>query len=335
MQTHVISFRFLYLFLLSPLLLLAACGQTTAQQQPSQGHVTSVVATPTTAVDVYGTPITFPKTAPQRIVTLASSMSEILGALKLQDKVIGVDSYTNYPPALASVKKVTDSNGVVNVEQIVALKPDLVLSSGGLTKNYDAQLSKLDVHVVDLPPGNFDQTLQQILLVGRLTYTQDVAQTLVTQLQQQVQQVKSAVAGTPSSKVMLEVDYTTPGKPYVFGGGSFGDQILQYAHASNIFHTNNANSGYPQVTDESVISADPQYVILTEDPLYGGKPDAVYKRPNWNNIEAVKEHHVYHVNTDIMQRPGPRLVEGLRCVAQIVHPDKFSDALPTYCSATV
>lgn len=334
MQTHVISFRLLYLFLLPLLLLLAACGQTTTQQS-GQSQATQVAATPTTAVDVYGTPITFPKTAPQRIVTLASSMSEILGALKLQDKVIGVDTYTNYPPALASVKKVTDANGVVNVEQIVALKPDLVLSSGGLTKNYDAQLSKLNVHVVDLPPGNFDQSLQQILLVGRLTYTQDVAQTLVTQLQQRVQQVKSAVAGTSSSKVMLEVDYSTPGKPYVFGGGSFGDQILQYAHANNIFHTNNANSGYPQVTDESVISANPQYVILTEDPLYGGKPDAVYKRANWNTIEAVKEHHVYHVNTDIMQRPGPRLVEGLRCVAQIVHPDKFSGALPAYCSATV
>lgn len=334
MQTHVISFRLLYLFLLPLLLLLAACGQTTTQQS-GQSQATAVAATPTTAVDVYGTPITFPKTAPQRIVTLASSMSEILDALKLQDKVIGVDTYTNYPPALASVKKVTDANGVVNVEQIVALKPDLVLSSGGLTKNYDVQLSKLNVHVVDLPPGNFDQSLQQILLVGRLTYTQDVAQTLVTQLQQQVQQVKSAVAGTSLSKVMLEVDYSTPGKPYVFGGGSFGDQILQYAHANNIFHTNNANSGYPQVTDESVISANPQYVILTEDPLYGGKPDAVYKRANWNTVEAVKEHHVYHVNTDIMQRPGPRLVEGLRCVAQIVHPDKFSGALPAYCSATV
>lgn len=329
---HVISFRLVYLFLLSPLLLLAACGQT-ATQQPGQS--TQVVATPTTSVDVYGTPITFPKTAPQRIVTLASSMSEILGALNLQDKVVGVDTYTNYPPALASVKKVTDANGVVNVEQIVALKPDLVLSSGGLTKNYDAQLAKLNIHVVDLPPVNFDQTLQQILLVGRLTYTQDVAQTLVTQLQRQVQQVRATVKGTSPSKVLLEVDYSTPGKPYVFGGGSFGDQILQYANANNIFHIDTANSGYPQVTDESVISADPQYVILTEDPLYGGNPAAVYKRANWSNIEAVKTHHVYHVNTDIMQRPGPRLVEGLRCIAQIVHPGKFSGALPNYCSATV
>ncbi len=333
MHTHVISARVLALLFLALCLLLVACGQA-ASPRPSQS--TQVNAVPTTAaLDVYGTPITFPKTAPQRIVTLAASMSEIVGALRLQSKVIGVDSYTNYPPDLASIKKVSDSNGVVNIEQIVALKPDLVLSSGGLTKNYDIQLSKLNIHVVDLPPADFEQALQQILLVGRLTYTQDIAQTLVQQLQQQVEQVKTAVKGTPLAKVMLEVDYSTPGKPYVFGGGSFGDQMLQDANARNIFHTNSANSGYPQVTDESVIAANPQYIILTEDPMYGGKPENVYKRANWANIEAVKTHHVYHINTDIMQRPGPRLVEGLRCVAQIVHPDKFAGVLPDYCSATV
>ncbi len=334
MHTHVISSRLFALLFLSLLLLLPACGQTTNSQSVSQS--TRVIATPTTAaLDVYGTPITFPKTPPQRIIALAASMSEILGALNLQSKVIGVDAYTNYPPDLAAIKKVSNPNGVVNVEQIVALKPDLVLSSGGLTKNYDAQLSKLDIHVVDLPSVNFEQTLQQILLVGRLTYAQDTAQTLVQQLQRQIEQVKAAVKGAALSKVLLEVDYSTPGKPYVFGGGSFGDQILQYGSASNIFHTDSSNSGYPQVTDEAVIAANPQYIILTEDPLYGGNPQNVYKRATWANIDAVKMHHVYHINTDIMQRPGPRLVEGLRCVAQIIHPDKFSGALPGYCSATV
>ncbi|GAC1357746.1 MAG: ABC transporter substrate-binding protein [Ktedonobacteraceae bacterium] len=333
MHTHTLPSRLCALLLLTLISLLAACGQASGPQASGQSTQQAIPTTP--VLDAYGTPITFPKTAPQRIVTLVPSMSEVLGALKLQSKVVGVDSYTNYPPDLAAVKKVSDSNGTVNIEQIVALKPDLILSSGGITKNYDAQLTKLNLHVVDLPPGNFEQTLQQILLVGRLTYTQDSAQTLVQQLQQQVEQIKAAVQGTTATKVLLEVDYSTPGKPYVFGGGSFGDQILQYANASNIFHDNNTNSGYPQVTDESVIAANPQYVILTEDPLYGGKPDAVYKRANWSTIEAVKAHHVYHINTDIIQRPGPRLVEGLRCVAQFVHPDKFSGALPDYCSATV
>ncbi len=158
---------------------------------------------------------------------------------------------------------------------------------------------------------------------------------LVNQLQQQINAIKAAVAGTAAPKVLLEVDDSTPGKPFVFGGGSFGDELLQDANAINIFHDNTSNQGYPQVTDEAIISADPQFVILTEIPQYGGDVNAVYKRPNWSSIDAVKLHQVYRVNADITQRPDPRLVEGLRCIAQIIHPDRFSGPLPDYCSGTV
>ncbi|WP_161977091.1 ABC transporter substrate-binding protein [Dictyobacter kobayashii] len=191
------------------------------------------------------------------------------------------------------------------------------------------------MQVVDLPSPNVAQTLDQIELVGRLTHTEEVAEPLVKQMRQQIAQIQSQVKGTPATKTLLEVDNSTPGKPYVFGGGSFGDEMAQYANIANIFHSNISNGGYPQVTDESIIAANPQYIILTEDPLYGGQPSAVYKRANWGGIDAVKSHHVYRLNSDIMQRPGPRIVQGLRCLAQVVHPDKFSGALPDYCTASV
>ena len=329
MRTHVISARFISVFLLVLLFSLAACGQTS---NTSTSHVTP---TPPVAIDAYGTPIVFPKTPPQRIVSLAPSISDILGALKLQSKVVGVDALTNYPATMASIKKVSDSSGNFNVESIVALKPDLVLSSGGLTDKYDTQLMKLGLRVIDLPSPNFSHTLDQILLVGRLTYTQAAAQSLVKQMQQQIAQIKADVKGTSAPKVLLEIDDSTPGKPYVFGGGSFGDEMLQYVNGVNIFHSNVSNGGYPQVSDESVIAANPQDIVLTEDPLYGGQTSVVYKRANWGGIAAVKSHQVYHINSDIMQRPGPRIVEGIRCLAQVIHPDKFSEALPAYCSASV
>ncbi|GHO84012.1 ABC transporter substrate-binding protein [Dictyobacter formicarum] len=332
MRTHVISLRLLSVFLLSFMLTLAACGQSSNSQ--GSGSTPAAQPTPTPALDAYGTPIAIPKTAPQRIVSLAPSISEILGALHLEKRVVGVDAFTNYPAALAGLKKVSSSSGF-NVEAIVALKPDLVLSSGGLSKKYDTQLSQLGLQVVDLPSPNISQTLDQIALIGRLTHTENVAESLVTQMRQQIAQIQSEVKGTPAIKTLLEVDDSTPGKPYVFGGGSFGDEMASYANVANIFHNNTTNGGYPQVTDESVIAANPQYIILTEDPLYGGQPSVVYKRANWGGIEAVKSHHVYHLNSDIMQRPGPRIVQGLRCLAQVVHPDKFSGALPDYCTASV
>src|SRR2546425_6310600 len=123
MRSHVISFRLSLVLLLSCFVLLTACGQ-------SSSPTTAAKPTPTPAatLDFYGTPIVFPNTAPQRIVSLAPSTSEILGALHLERRVVEVDYNTDYPPALASLPKVSNGTGVYNVEQIVALKPDLVLS---------------------------------------------------------------------------------------------------------------------------------------------------------------------------------------------------------------
>ena len=330
MRCYVISIRLWLVLLLCCFVLLSACGQSSS---PTTGA--RPTPTPTTALDFYGTPIVFPTSAPQRIVSLLPSTSEILGALQLQGRVVAADYYTSYPAQLASLPKVSDANGKYNVEQIVALKPDLVLSWGGETKAYDQQLKTLGLDVVDLPITNFSGVLQQILLVGRLTDTEGTAVSLVSQLLLQINQVKAAVAGTTAPRVLLEVDDSTPGKPYVFGGGSFGDELLQDANGSNIFHDDTSGGGYPQVTDEAIITANPQVVILTEDPAYGGDPAQVYKRPNWGSIDALKLHQVYRINVNIMQHPSQRLVQGLRCLGQLLHPEKFSGALPGYCSGTV
>src|SRR5690242_12095849 len=157
MRTYVISSRLYVILLLICLCVLVSCGQSTSTNN----------AKPAPAVlDAYGTPITFPHNAPQRIVSLVPSTSEILGALHLQSKVVGVDNYTDYPADIAKLPKVSDATGKVNVEQVLHLKPDLVLSDGGLTKPYDGQLANLGLHVVDLPSADFEQSLQQIALVG-------------------------------------------------------------------------------------------------------------------------------------------------------------------------
>ena len=330
MFSRLLTFRLSLMLLLSLCVLFTACGQGTSTTTGSQPKPTPMVA-----FDYYGTPVVSPTTAPQRIVSLVPSTSEILGALHLQHQVVGVDYYTTYPPELTSLPKVSDASGKFNVEQIAALKPDLVLSYGGQTKEYDFQLKNLGLHVVDLPFSNLSQTLQQIQLIGRLTFTEHTAVSLVNQLQQQINAIKAAVAGTTAPRVLLEVDDSTPGKPFVFGGSSFGDELLQDANGINIFHGNSSNGGYPQVTDEAIIAANPQFVILTEDPAYGGNPALVYQRPNWNSIDALNLHQVYRINVNIMQHPGPRLVQGLRCLAQIIHHDKFSGPLPDYCSGTV
>ncbi|MBX5458753.1 MAG: ABC transporter substrate-binding protein [Thermogemmatispora sp.] len=326
MRIRVISRRFFPCLSILCFLLLAACGQS-----QSGGSAAQPSPTPTVVRDIYGTPVVFPKTAPQRLISLVPSMSEILAALHLESRIVAVDYYTDYPTQLTHLPRISDANGDYNVERIVALHPDLVLSSGGLTEKYDAQLTRLGLHVVDLPDNTIALMLAEIQTVGRLTFTESTADALVKQLQQRIAQIRQAVKGTTPPTVMLEADDSTPGKPYVFGGGTFGDELLQDANAINVFHNNTSNGGYPQVTDEAVIRANPQYIILTEDPRYGGDPQLVYRRPNWGQITALKLHHVYHLNTDLMQRPGPRLVDGLQCLVQLLHPALFSGSLPAYC----
>lgn len=331
MRSYVISSRLIVPLLLTLLVLLSACGQSTT----TVSSITVLTPTPT-ALDAYGVPITFPKTAPQRIVSLTPNISEMLGALHLDSKVVGIDYYTNYPADLTSLPKVSDANGKYTIEQIVALKPDLVLSYGQDTKQYDAQLQSLGLHVVDLPSTNLTGILQEMLIIGRLTFAQSTAIGVVNQLQQQINTIKAKVGGTTQPKVMIELDDSTPGKPYVAGGGSFDDELLQDANAQNIFHSDSSNAGFPQVTDEAVISANPQFIILTEDPQYGGNVASVYKRPNWGGIAALQNHQVFRVNANLVGRPGPRLVEGLQCLAQIAHPASFNNApLPSYCAGTV
>jgi ABC-type Fe3+-hydroxamate transport system substrate-binding protein len=329
MRSRVISSRYCLSLLLFLLILLTACGGSNQSSNPTPSQ------TPTVTLDAYGTPIAFPATAPRRIVSLVPNISEILGFLGLAGQVVGVDYYTNYPANLTSLPKVSDVNGKYNVEQIVALKPDLVLSYGEDTKQYDAQLQQVGLHVVDLPSGNLSLILQEIVTVGRLTFAENAATNIVSQLQRQIEEIKMMVSGTTAPKVLIESDYSTPGKPYVNGGGSFGDELLQDANGINIFHDNTSGGGFPQVSDEAIISANPQFIILTEDPAYGGNINAVYKRSNWGSIGALKLHQVYRINSNIIGRPGPRLIQGLQCLAQIIHPDKFSGTLPQYCTGTV
>lgn len=295
---------------------LAACGtSSSAAQGPEQ---------PLIAKDANGTTITIPAAAPQRIVSLGATDSEILGALNVDSRVVGVDYYTDYPAALTAKPKVSNGNGDYNVEQIVALKPDLVLSFGGETTATDKQLLAAHLDVVDLPAGNLSESLTEMRLVGQLVHEEATANKLVDSLTQRIDAVKKKVASAPAVSVYMEADDSTPGKPFVFGGGSFGDELIRDAGGTNIFGGDTSNGGYPQVSDESVIAANPQVIVLTEDPNYGGNPQAVYQRNGWSGVSAVQNKRVYAISPDLVQRPGPRVVDGLEQLAKMLHPDLFN-----------
>ncbi|HUY80081.1 MAG TPA: ABC transporter substrate-binding protein [Ktedonobacterales bacterium] len=291
---------------------LAACGASTA----------SGPETPLIAKDANGTPIVIPTNAPQRIISLGATDSEILAALHVESHVVAVDYYTDYPADMAAKQKITDSSGNANVEEIIALQPDLVVSYGGETHATDLKLEQAHIQVVDLPALDLNGSLTEMRLLGQLVHAESAANALVASMQAKFAAIKAAVAGAPTVTVYMEVGYSPP-PPFAYGGGSYGDQLIQDAGGVNIFHSDMTNSGYPEVSAESIIAANPQVIILTGGASYSGTPAQVAQRPGWGVISAVANHRVYTLNADIVQRPGPRLVDALEQIAKLLHPDRF------------
>ncbi len=311
-DSHRLLYTIIALCCLAPLTL-AACGaSTTANSGPEQ---------PLIAKDANGTPIVIPTKAPQRIVSLGATDSEILAAIHADSQVIAVDYYTDYPANMAAKQKITDSNGTANVEEIIALQPDLVVSYGGETHATDLKLEQAHIQVVDLPALDLNGSLTEMRLMGQLVHAESAANALVASMQAKIAAIKAAVAGAPAVSVYMEVGYSPP-PPFAYGGGSYGDQLIQDAGGVNIFHSDTTNSGYPEVSAESIIAANPQVIILTGGPSYSGTPAQVAQRPGWGVISAVVNHHVYTLNADIVQRPGPRLVDALEQIAKLLHPDR-------------
>jgi iron complex transport system substrate-binding protein len=300
--------------------ILSGCGVSTTSSTRLTG---AGPEKPLLAKDADGTAIVIPKAAPKRIISLGASDSEILGALALSSRVVAVDFYTNYPAALAAKPKISNANGDYDVEAIVADQPDLVLSFGGETKAVDLKLEAVHITVVDLPQLDLSGTLLEIALVGQLVHSEAQAVQTVSSLEARIAAVKARVAGSAPPSVYMEVGYVAP-TAYVFGGTSFGDELIRDAGGTNVFGADTANGGYPSVGNESIISADPQVIILTEDTAYGGDPAQVYQRTGWSVISAVKNHRIYLLNSDESQRAGPRLVDALEQLARLLHPSLFA-----------
>lgn len=257
---------------------------------------------------------------PQRVISLAPSNTEILFALGLGDKVVGVTEFCDYPPEVKEVEKV--SGVEPNLEKIVELQPDLVVYIGGAAQLEKAQaMEELGLKVLILAPSDIEGIFADIELVGKATGTEDKARELVAQLRRRVEEVTTKVAGAEDKPlVFYEVDATDPSRPYTAGPGSFIDALITMAGGVNL--GGSAEMEWAQFSAEEIIAQDPQIIILG-DANYGVAPDSVRARPGWEAITAVKNGAIYPIDDILVSRPGPRIVEGLEELARIIHPEIF------------
>ena len=258
---------------------------------------------------------------PQRIVSLAPSDTEILFALGLGSEVVGTDDDSDYPAAATTLPHVGSGYPSFSVETIVSLKPDLVIGFGYTAPSYVSQLESLGIPVVVLAPKDVSGVISDITLVGKITGATAAAETLTSSMQNSLNTIEAKLNGVTDPRVLWEFDGTDPGNPWVAGPGSFNDALITLAGGQDVGASGPSSSW--QMSTEDIVKADPQIIIL-DDYQFGVTVASVEQRPGWSDITAVKERAIYPItDSDLTDRPGPRVIDGLQLLAQIIHPELF------------
>lgn len=276
-----------------------------------------------TIVDDFGRNVTVIK-YPKRIVSMTPANTEILFALGLEDRVVGVTKYCDYPPR---VKELVEEGKVAviggfsdpNIERVVALDPDLVLAAHSLQLKAIEQLEEKGVTVVGLDPKSLKDVLNDILLVGKVTGKEAEAKALVESMEQRIENV---VSKTKEAQYRPRVYYEVWHDPLMSAGpGTWINELIELAGGVNIF--SDAKAPYPEVSSESIITRNPEIIIIKVGYMGGVAKEEIKRRPGWEAIDAVRNDRIYEVDENILIRPGPRIVEGLETLARIIHPELF------------
>jgi iron complex transport system substrate-binding protein len=257
----------------------------------------------------------------QRIVSLAPSNTEILFAIGAGKQVVGRDQLSDFPEEAKAVTDIGSTFDALNTELIVAQKPDLVLAAEINTPEQVKQLENLGLTVYYLKnPTTLEGMYDNLQLVAQMTGHTVESTKLVDSLKARVEAVDKKIAPLSSRfSVFYELDATDPAKPFTAGKGTFITLLIDRAGGYNIASD---IDGYPQMSLEQVVAADPAFIILG-DARYGTTPESIAQRPGWENISAVKNGHVLPFNDDLVSRPGPRLVEALEELAKMLRPELF------------
>ena len=258
---------------------------------------------------------------PQRIVSLAPSNTEILFALGLDDRVVGVTEYCNYPEE-AKAKPKVGGFSTVDIERVVYLEPDLILATHIHGKTAIPALEELGLTVLALAPGSLDELMSNITLVGKITGQDKIASKLVDDLRERIEAVANKTQDlTPNQRP--RVFYLTWHDPlWTRGKDTSVDEIISKAGGQNIAYD---LSGDKTIDLETVLHRDPQVIIAAVNMGTGEDLPWQYVRtePRLKNTEALLNNRVYKIDGDLIHRPSPRLVEALEQVAQFIHPELF------------
>ena len=251
---------------------------------------------------------------PERIISLSAANTEILYALGVGDKIIGVDVYSDYPEEALSLEQVGDYSGP-NVELIASLEPDVIFASTTLQIEVVEKLEELGFTVVCNEPTSYEQIYEGIMLVAAVVGADPTS--LIEQMRAQEQ---AALARVPEDQEPLKVYYALSfGEygDYSAGPGTFIDDMLTMAGAENV--AGDSEYAWPMYSGEAILAADPDVVLVSDYMHDGSLVEAFKTTAPYSGLRCVEEGRVYAVNDSLTGRPGPRIVDGLEEIVDALY----------------
>lgn len=246
---------------------------------------------------------------PQAIVSLSPTTTEMVYAVGAGDRVVAVDERSDYPENAP----VTDLSGYTpNLEAVLSYQPDLVVltdDNGDIVSG----LERSGVEVLELPAAaDLDDTYAQLEQVGAATGNIGEAAELVARMQTEVEEI---VASVPERETPLTYFHELDNTYFTVTDSTYVGEIYAMLGLTSIATGDNP---YPQLSEELILEADPDLILLADGQCCGVTPEVVAERPGWDELTAVREDNVYVVDEDLSSRWGPRVVDFLREVADIL-----------------
>lgn len=250
---------------------------------------------------------------PQKVVSVAPNLTEMMYALGIGDRLVGRSDYCDYPSEAVDIQSVGTISSP-DIEMIISLEPDVVIVSTHFDEENTKKLEELQIPVLTLyEEKDVTGVYDMITTLGQAMNCVEQAQTLVRDMQDTIAEVEEKVAGLETPSVYYVVGYGEYGD-YTAGGDTFVGGMLTMAGGDNIAKD---VSGW-SITHEELIEADPSIIIISEYM----KSDFM-SMENYSELTAVKEGNVYTLDTNMLDRQGYRNAEGIKALAEIFHPEVF------------
>ena len=257
----------------------------------------------------------------ERIISLAPSNTEILFALGLGDSIVGVTEYCNYPPG-ARQKTTIGGFSTVDIERVIELDPDLVLAIGMHEETVVPHLRDKGIKVLVIDPQTLDEMLMDIALVGVKTGRAEESNFLVTNMENKIKAITSKVSSVSEKPSVFYVTWHEP--IWTLGKDTITHELIETAGGSNIFSD---SEGHLETNLETVITRNPEIILASaghgsaeDSPVTWAQTD-----DRLRGIDARNNGRIYPVNADLVTRAGPRAVEGLELIAELIHPEIFGE----------